>query len=68
MKSKIAVGQCYEKNDIIYEVIGKGRHFKLDGTFDSKAWWRVREVITKIIYQVSANELLSCRRPFNTEG
>jgi hypothetical protein len=60
MKNKVAVGQCYEKNDIIYEVMGHGKKYP--------HIYFLKEVITKEIFTAEAAELLKMRRPFNTEG
>jgi len=66
MKKKIAVGQCYEIDDKIYEVVRKWKS-KTKNDKCCKFWW-VREVITKEEGTVSEASLLSWRRPFNTEG
>lgn len=42
-KSKIEIGQCYERYDNIYEVIGKGKNGK----------WFLRHVITKEVLSIS---------------
>ena len=57
MKKQVRVGQCYEKDDVIYEVVeiyGRGI--------------RIREVISKQCLLTDREKLLTWRRPFNTEG
>lgn len=60
MKNKIAIGQCYEKDDVIYEVIEQCKAIK-------KVYF-LREIISKAIYTFELDELSKMRRPFNTEG
>ncbi len=59
MVNKIAVGQCYEKDDIIYEVLNRLGH-----TY----YFMVQEIITKDKYLINETTLLSMRRPFQNFG
>lgn len=62
MKNTIALGQCYEKDDVIYEVVGTiVGLLPLDRVI-------LRHVITKKEDWFYMNEVLTWRRPFNTEG
>ena len=59
MKKQVRVGQCYEKDDVIYEVINKGPLADM---------WLIRTVINKCQYYSDTETLSKMRRPFNTEG
>ncbi len=59
MKRTIEIGQCYEKNDIIYEVVVRAK---------AKDFWHLREVITKEEFVADTELLLSMRRPFENFG
>ncbi len=60
-KSKIEVGQCYESNDHVYEIIERY-------SSAPASWWVKRHIITKEITYISENELLTWRRPFENFG
>jgi hypothetical protein len=56
-KNKIEVGQCYSYHDIVYMVI--------DGpyTFETK-FWQVQNTLSKEIYDIPEQDLLTWHRPF----
>lgn len=69
-KNKIEVGQCYEKNDRIFEVISGPYKAKI--TKNSKqVWWGVQWRMSSSPMNtaiVEEKELLRCRRPFTNCG
>ena len=63
-KSKIAIGQCYEKDDVIYEIVEGPTTFHNKGEY-----WKLRNVLTKeLTIDWPRSFILKMRRPFNTEG
>ena len=62
-KSKIEIGQCYEKADHIYEVIEKaGSDYGPDGL------WKTKNTLHKNIVFFKTSDLLKMRKPFQNYG
>ena len=60
-KPKIEVGQCYEKNDIIYEI-------KCRSLNPLIVYWMCQNTITKTLTEFTPEELQKMRRPFQNFG
>lgn len=67
MKSKVAVGQCYEYRDQIYEVVAPWK-FVNKIAHGKRKYWVTRHIVTKVRYVFNNSILCLWRRPFNTEG
>ncbi len=61
MKNKIQIGQCYEKNDSVYEVTGKLSMFGVK-------YWVIENTLTKKSDLIEPKILLAWRRPFQNFG
>lgn len=61
-KNKIAIGQCYEKDDHVYMVLGKSKRSRY------KNKWVIQDTLFKNLKLYSAKELLSFRKSFDNFG
>jgi len=67
-KNKIEVGQCYEKNDKVYEVIRKTTYIHGVIKQPKGTWWLIKDTLTKERGVVKEDELVTWRRPFPNWG